>query len=447
MRKIIIIICALVAATAANAQIITTFAGSDTGGYCGDGMPAIYTCISHPTGLAVDGFGNVYIADEWNNRIRKVDTAGIVHTVAGNGIYGYRGDDSLATGAEFCDIAYIGFGPDGNLYIPDICNNRIRKLDVSTGIITTAIGTGVFGYSGTGVFATAASLYYPFSVAFSPAGHLVFSQASNRIFEVDDAGNLKLLAGSDSLDGFAGDGGPATAAIFNHPADIAFDPWGNMYVSDLDNGVVRMVDTFGLIHPFAGTDTTFGYLGDGGPATLAILGSPEGIVTDGAGNVFFSDEVNSAVRRVDHETHIITTIAGTGVCGFSGDGGPATAAKLCEPVGLAFDADGNLYISDYTNNRVRKVTNAGVPLRAKQPPAPSDGVKVYPNPATTQLTVEGARGCALTLVDAVGQTVWSLPEAGMKQVVPLASLAPGIYTLAAVNAVTGERTCRMVEKR
>ena len=429
-------------------QTITTFAGSDTTAYCGDGMPAKYTCLFGPTGLAIDAVGNVYIADSRNRRIRKVDTEGIVQTVAGNGVTGYRGDDSLATGAEFCDIFYIYFDLFLNIYIPDVCNDRIRKLDIFSGIITTAIGTGVLGNSTTGVPATAAQLWYPFAITVNPAGHIVFSESSDRIFEVDDFGDLKLLAGSDSLGGFAGNGGPATAAILNHPADIAFDQWGNLYISDLDNGVVRMVDTLGLIHPFAGTDTTFGYSGDGGPATLARLGSPEGIVTDGAGNVYFSDEVNSAVRRVDHETHIITTIAGTGVCGFSGDGGPATAAQLCEPTGLAFDADGNLYISDWTNNRVRKVTNAGVPLRARQVAAVAgDAVKVYPNPATTQLTLEGARGCALTLVDAVGQAVWSLREAGMKETIPLTGLAPGVYTLVAMNSETGERVVRMVMLR
>jgi Secretion system C-terminal sorting domain len=274
---------------------------------------------------------------------------------------------------------------------------------------------------------------------------MVFSQASNRIFEVDDAGNLKLLAGSDSLDGFGGDGGPATAARFNHPADMAFDPWGNMYVTDADNGVVRMVDTSGIIHPFAGTDTTYGFAGAGGPANAALFMGPVGIVADGAGNVYVADEINCVVWRIDHETKIITIIAGTGTGGFSGDGGPATAAELCAPVGLAFDKYGNLYIADQTNNRIRKVTNAGVPLRARQPVAVAgDAMKVYPNPATSQLTVEGARGCALTLVDAVGQAVWSLREAGMKETIPLTGLAPGVYTLVAMNAETGERVVRMV---
>ena len=448
MKTIIILICALVASLAADAQIITTFAGNDTTGYCGDGMLAIYSCISNPIGVTIDLFGNLYISDAHNRRIRKVDVAGIISTVGGNGINGYRGDDSLATGAEFCDMAYINILYDENLYIPDVCNNRIRKIDIVTGVISTAIGDGVFGYSGEGVAATDAELCYPFSVSVNRFGRMVFSEVSARIYEVTDSGKLHLLAGSDSLGGFGGNGGPATAAVFNHAVDVAFDPWGDMYVSDLGNAVVRLVDTNGYVYPFAGTDTTFGYSGDGGQATNALLQSPEGIATDGAGNVYFSDQVNNAVRRVDHETHIITTIAGTGVAGFSGDGGSATAAKICGPAGLAFDQDGNLYIADYGNNRIRKVTNAGVPLRARQPAAVAgDAVKVYPNPATTQLTVEGARGCGLTLVDAVGQAVWSLREAGMKETIPLTGLAPGVYTLVAVNAETGERVVRMVELR
>jgi trimeric autotransporter adhesin len=149
-RKIVMLVCALAAFAGANAQTITTVAGSDTTGFCGDGMPAIYTCLRNPSSLAIDTNGYIYIADEYNFRIRMVDTFGIVHTVAGNGVEGYRGDDSLATGAEFCDMFFIGLSPDGNVYVPDVCNNRIRKVDVATDIISTAVGIGAFGFSGTG---------------------------------------------------------------------------------------------------------------------------------------------------------------------------------------------------------------------------------------------------------------------------------------------------------
>jgi len=302
MKKLIFCICACIQFCGIHAQIITTIAGSGPwfgaghGAFSGDGGPATNAEFFQPASLAFDNIGNLYIADEYNFRIRKIDTIGIINTIAGTGVSGYGGDDSIATVAKFCDLGFIKIGYDGNLYIPDICNNRIRKITLATNIITTYAGVGEKNCDGDTGIATSAKFNYPVGITFDHSGNLYFGDGCNHIDRINEVGNMARMAGSDSLDACCGDGGPAIAAKFGLPADISFDQKGNLFISDLNNDIIRKIDTSGNISRYAGTDTTFGYYGNGGPATLAQLFYPEGIVTDGDDNIFFSDEYSVLVE-------------------------------------------------------------------------------------------------------------------------------------------------------
>ena len=343
-------------------------AGSGTVGHSGDGGAALEAQLSSPEGVALDGAGNLYIADRGNHRIRKVDAAGVITTVAGTGTVGYSGDGGAATAARLNGPE--GVAPDGagNLYIADTGNHRIRKVD-SAGVIATVAGTGTVGYSGDGGAATAARLNGPAGVAPDGAGNLYIADTSNqRIRKVDSAGVITTVAGSSTTGAFGGDGGAATAARLNTPAGVALDGAGNLYIADTLSDRIRKVDSAGVITTVAGTGTA-GFSGDGGAATAAQLNTPEGVAPDGAGNLYIADKNNHRIRKVD-TAGVITTVAGTGTPNFGGDGGLATAAHLRHPEGVAVDALGNLYIADRSNHRIRKVVGAGPPAPVARPREP-----------------------------------------------------------------------------
>ena len=360
------LILAALSAAVAGAQsagdlTITTVAGG--GSSFGDGGAATAAQLSNPRGIAVDGAGNLYIADTWNDRIRKVDTAGVITTVAGSGTNGFSGDSGAATSARL-NYPY-GVTPDGagNLYIADSRNNRIRKVDTA-GVISTVAGGGTAGaFSGDGAAATAARLNLPGSLALDALGNLYIADRLNhRIRKVDTAGVITTVAGSSTTGAFGGDSGAATDARLYDSSGVALDRSGNLYIADRDNRRIRKVDTAGVITTVAGTGI-LGSSGDGGAATAARLFSPTDVAVDWAGNLFIADEDGHRIRKVD-TAGVITTVAGTGIQGSSGDGGAATAARLNAPEGVALDALGNLYIADTSNNRIRKVVGAGPPAPA-----------------------------------------------------------------------------------
>jgi sugar lactone lactonase YvrE len=281
-------------------------------------------------------------------------TPGIITTIAGNGTQGFSGDGGPATEAELYNPGYTALDPVGNLYITDGNNLRVRKVDLN-GIITTVAGNGVAGFSGDGGPATSAKLNFPAGVALDAAGNLYIADGgNNRIRKVDLNGIITTFAGGGI--GAGGDGGPATQAQLGFPSGIAVDAAGNLYIADTDFSRVRKVDLNGIITTVAGTGE-HGYSGDGGPATQAELGFPSDIAVDAAGNLYIADPDNSRVRKVDSRG-IISTFAGNGHRGFSGDGGPATKAQL-EPVGVAVDAAGNVYIADIGNFRIRRIDKTG----------------------------------------------------------------------------------------
>ena len=343
---------------------ITTIAGTGEFGFSGDGGPAVEAELRNLYGVAVDSAGNLYIADSRDHRIRKVDLTGTITTIAGTGEFGFGGDGGPAAAARL-DFPYgVAVDSAGNLYIADAGNRRIRKID-STGTITTIAGTGEFGFSGDGGPAVEAEIRSPRGVAVDSAGNLYIADAGNRrIRKIDSTGTITTIAGTGEF-GFSGDGGPAAAARLDFPYGVAVDSAGNLYIADAGNRRIRKIDSTGTITTIAGTGE-FGFSGDGGPAVEAEIRSPRGVAVDSAGNVYIADSRDHRIRKVD-STGTITTIAGTGEFGFSGDGGPAAVARLAFPYGVAVDSAGNLYIADTLNRRIRKLTPGG----GSTPPNPT----------------------------------------------------------------------------
>ena len=374
---ILLVSCYLLPATC-NAQIITTIAGNGTAGYSGDGGQATNAELNIPEKIILDAAGNMYIADDQNNRIRKINTAGIITTIAGNGTGGYSGDGGQATAAEIKETSCICLDMLGNLYIADDANSRIRLIN-TTGIISTVVGNGTCCTNlGDGGQATAAECDGPDNVVFDTAGNLYISDYGNsRVRMINTVGIINTIAGN-GIAGYSGDGGQAINAEINNPEEVAFDAVGNLYIADTENNRIRMVNTIGIINTIAGTGTA-AYSGDGGQATNAELHYPSGIAFDGAGNLYISDTDNNRIRMVN-TAGIISTIVGNGTAGYSGDGGSATAAQLDAPTRLTFDATGNLYFADAFNNSIRKVSNIGQ-AGINQVIGIHNQVTVYPNPS------------------------------------------------------------------
>ncbi|GAC1578808.1 MAG: hypothetical protein NVS3B24_11670 [Candidatus Dormibacteria bacterium] len=396
--------------------VIHAFAGNQSFGYAGDGGPATAATLAYPRALAVDAAGNVFISEEGNGRVRKVDSAGMISTFAGGNTYGPLGDGGPATSANLSSPAQIAFDTAGNLFIVDRGHSRVRKVAPS-GTISTVAGNGTAGYGGDGGQATSAMLNYPYGVAVDGAGVIYIGDTeNNRVRKVQPSGVISTIAGNSTA-GASGDGGPAALALLNNPWHLSLDGAGDLAIADSRNGRIRVVVPSGTIDTVAGTTanrnnpvngqpatsmyigfTTEGlyerngdmlipvpnasvvvrihsglvtiiagnltccFLGDGGQAAQTSLGAPRTGAVDAAGNLYIADTNNGRIRRVD-VNGVITTVAGHD-CGsyygaYSGDGGPATAACLSLPQGVAVDAAGNIYIADTYNGRIRRVDTAG----------------------------------------------------------------------------------------
>jgi sugar lactone lactonase YvrE len=384
-----------------------TVAGSFNSGFSGDGGPATAATLSSPAGIAIDAAGNLYIADTNNHRIRRVNTAGIITTVAGTGVNGFSGDGASATSAALAFPRSVAVTAAGTVFIGDTSNRRIRR--VSSGIITTIAGDGSEAYSGDGGLATDATLGFPVGVARDAAGNVyIADQHNHRVRKVSISDFTITTVAGTGAPGFSGDGGPGTSAAVTSPSALEFDAAGNLYIAEparvrrlAPNGVITTVagngsptfggdggpataagtSVFGLAVDAAGTlyiadaqnvrirrvsggimttiagNGTQGYSGDGGLAINAVLGSPQDVATDGLSSVFIADRDNSRIRRID-VNGVITTVAGTGIEGFNGDGS-ALSAQLNRPVNVSVDSAGNVYINDRNNARIRRVTPTG----------------------------------------------------------------------------------------
>ena len=429
----------------AHGQVITTIANVDTtAGYNGDGIAASSAHLFTPAGIAVDHAGNIYVSDADNYRIRKIATDGMISTVAGNGIQGYSGNDGPATAAEIHTPLGLTTDNAGNIYFCDNYNNCVRKVSTD-GIITRFAGdTGMAmrGYGADGIPATASKFGQTNYIVADNSGNVYISDYlfgtadSSRIRKVDPSGIVTTFAGggTSSADGIA-----ATAAILNVPSGLAIDGLGNVYVSC--NNTVRRIDASGIITTVAGpgpASVPFYFTGDGGPATAASInggfGSPDAIATDADGNLYIGDQGHFRIRKVN-SYGIISTVAGVGLDGYSGDGGYATYARIGTPLGLAFDRSGNLLMTDYDNNCIRSVTYA---VFVPENEHPALGINLFPNPSrgifTMTIGSNSNTQARITIMDMAGQQVKDFAAATNKPVDVSLDVSTGLYLVVASTA-------------
>jgi sugar lactone lactonase YvrE len=416
---------------------IFTAAGNGITGYSGDDSLAFNAEFSFPDAVVFDPAGNFYISDRDNHVIRKVDTNRIITTFAGNGFPGYQGDNGLAINAEFAAVYSLAMDKAGNLYIAD---EAVRKIDMSTGIITSIAGNGS-NNPGDGGPATQAVTENINQIAFDAAGNLYITDGRHfSIRKVDTAGIISTVAGNGTQ-GCNGDGGFATAAELNMPEGVAVDTGGNIFIADFQNHNIRRVDaTTHLISTICGDPfgNAAGFTGDGGPARLAELMSPNGLVFDSKGNLFICDQQNQAIREITTGGQIFTVVGEDPQnqdppTDF--DGVLATAVRLFNPMGIAFDRDGNLYIAEASRAKVRKVAfgTTGVLSATGE-----ITLKAYPNPVNDLFFVESASlsqgNFSLFVHDITGQII-TVPNTLLSGKLQLytGGLAPGVYLVNVVS--------------
>jgi sugar lactone lactonase YvrE len=338
---------------------IQTVAGNGLWVYSKDGVLATSASIFLPMGVVTDAAGNLFLSDSNNNRVRRVDgVSQVITTVGGNGSPGYSGDGGPATAAMVNMPSGIVMDGAGNVYFADSGNNIIRRIDAVSGIITTVAGTPqTNGYAGDGGLATAALLTTPEGLAFDAAGDLIIVDSGNQVVrKVDVAtGKISTIAGVAGVAGYNGDGILATTAYLNGPWGAAVGPDGTLYIADLQNNRIRSVNALGIIQTVAGNGMR-GYSGDGANVSEAILNNPASVAVDPAGDLFVGDAGNNRVREVTAGDKQINTVAGDGIEGFGGDGSPSNQADLYGPYALYLDGSGNLFIADMFNMRIREVT-------------------------------------------------------------------------------------------
>ncbi len=430
MKKILAILLFLPVFT--KAQIITTIAGNGTRGYSGDGGPATIVQLDQPCSIAIDNSGSLYIVNAGTENIRKISSDGIITNVAGiQHECGYNGDNIPATAAQICKPHGIVTDHSGNVYFSEYENNTIRKISADGIMHLIAGGTLKFGFCCIGTFIEArnALLYHPNDITMDKYGNIYFAdEGNNMIRKISTDGKITTVAGI-GYEGYAGDGGMATAAELNNPWGVAIDDNGNIFFSDTHNNVVRKVNTAGIISTIAGNHIA-GYTGDGGRATAARLNKPQAIAIDKSGNLYITDKKDDVIRRVSADG-IITTFAGTGTNGYSGDGGMATNARLNMPSDIAIDNEGNVYIADDQNHVIRKVSASTNEIKEipKKEISISDAFNLSADPEKNSLTIKIDPGAytSFTITDNTDKVLIQQSIKNSLTDIDISILPPGRY--------------------
>lgn len=437
---LIILTCTLVGA---NAQIITTVVGNGNNGYNGDGGLAINAELSQPIGLSFDNSGNVIFCQ--HVLVRKVDKlTTIVTTIAGSDTalnQSGGGDGGQAIQAYVLEPYAACFDKVGNFYIADYNYNEVRKVTISTGVIDTFAGCRLGGNTGDGGPAKQAKFGGGVSCICIDTAHgflYVSDEWNHRVRKVDLTTNIITAFAGTGTNGYSGDGSLAVNADFSRILGLAVDDSGNVFIGDWDNARIRKVDySTGIVTTIAGNGT-LGYSGDGALATNAKICKPTAICIDKCGNLYFTNEDSCVVRKIDRNTGVITTIAGNGVAGFAGDNGLAPNAELNHPTGLAIDDYGNLFISDFNNHRIRKVTfdtACGHTTEVANISTPTP--RIYPNPAQNEITITASSITQIDIYNTLGVQVFKHTYSVTTRAhVSIATLPPGIYFVRVNDACT-----------
>ncbi len=386
MKKYLLVACTvlLFLPKYAGAQgVISTIAGNGLSEFIGDGSPADSFAFYSPKSICLDKQGDLYIADYGNMRIRKLDKAGVLSTVSGNGSEGYTGDNGPASAATLRFPDGVCIDTAGNIYITEWYNDVVRKIDAVTHYITTVCGSGSGGFAGDGGTATSANMETPGSACTDKFGNIYIPDYGNQRIRMVDAatGEITTYAGTGD-NGYTGDGGSATNAKLSYPNYTCTDTAGNLYFTETGNNTIRKVDyATKMITSIAGTGH-YGYTGDGGAATNAQLNQPTGVFVDKRNTIYFADKNNNVIRAIS-ALGIISTIVGTGAFGNSGDGGPATSATMYWPTSVCVDDSGYIFIVDGFNSVIRKVT----PLPSAVIDVTLNHWSIYPNPSNGKFVV------------------------------------------------------------
>lgn len=430
-------------------QKIMTLAGNGVAGFAGDGFNAAGAMLWGPSDVALDSNGNLYILDFNNFRVRKVYTNGVITTVAGTGIAGYAGNGSVATSADVAGRG-IAFDRRGNLFISDQVNSVIRRVN-SLGIISKYAGRGTgagltYGYTGDGGKADTARFRGPQGICTDRKSNLYVADAGNHVVrKIDTFGHISTVAGTGNP-GYSGDGSAAVAAELDSPYAVTVDRIGNLYINDYLNNVVRMVDTFGIITTYVGfTGALPGYSGDNGPAILATINHARALATDTANNLYIADADNNVIRKVKYTTGVITTNVGNGSYGSMGDFGYVNGCNLYNPYGVVVNKYGNIYIADANNEKIRMTYNTTGVGNVKE----TATVDVYPNPCSDLVQVNGLDASDhIVVTDMAGRQVATWTATG--SAVPtysVAHLASGAYMLQVTGAAgTVRATVKLVKE-
>ncbi len=431
----VFLFCLLLLPLWGSGQVIVTVAGTGgVAGYSGDGGLANLCRLYEPCSICIDNTGNIFIADDGNNVIRKVTSSGIITTFAGTGSEGYSGDGGQATNAQLRNPTGVATDDNGNVFIADYINNVVRKVS-SSGIITTIAGAGVSGYSGDGGPATAAKLSLPYAIIVDNSGNIFFSEVGNYVVrKIDASGIISTIAGNGTF-GDSGEGGPATAAQLKYPGFIAIHPkTGELYLPVYSNKKVMKVSHDGIITTVAGNGI-YAYNGDGGPATAASMKAPNAVFFDTAGNLYIGDNYAYTIRKVN-TAGIISTIAGTGTMGYNGDGHPATATLLNRPNNGFFDKWGNLYFADVGNNCIRRINYN--PSAVESMDKLHAAIKLHPNPAKETITITtDAKAGHLTILNMLAEEVYRTAVTGKETTVNISHLPAGLYVVRTDGGIVG----------